>query len=299
MIKFKNILSQILLEAPNGSINKRLKDAIINRNPVSFYYNGPKGEVLPGRRIRAELVVMGLTKKGNLVVRGWVQPPSTSKKGFDSNKLGTAEYGWRMFIISRMSGINIYEDETFDQKRPGYNESGDKSLTSIEVKSNWGTLPTTPKTELPKPTVTPTVEPEKPKTELPQPKQKEKPSVLPQPQSQIKRDVEVYNDLKNKIININNNKEVSPENVKLSIDALYNKKLEDWVKSQSEVGGNIKPGEGTRRKLEKDSEIELFRLLKNDNVKVSDTKTQPETDIENNETPLQESIKRMKTLIFF
>jgi hypothetical protein len=298
MINLNNILSQILSEAPNGTINKRLKDAIINRNPVSFYYNGPKGEVLPGRRVKAELVVMGLTKKGNLVVRGWVQPPSTSKKGFDSNKLGTAEYGWRMFIISRMSGINIYEDETFDQKRPGYNENGDKSLTSIEVKSNWGTLPT-PKKEIPKPTVTPTTEPEKPKTELPQPKQKEKPSVLPQPE--IKRDIEVYNDLKNKIINVNNNKEITPENVKLGIDTLYKKKLDDWVKSQSEVGGNTKPGEGTRRKLEKDSEIELFRLLKNDNIKVSDTQTQtqPETDIENNETPLQESIKRMKTLIFF
>lgn len=291
MINLNDILSQILLEAPNGTIHKRLRDAIINRNPVSFYYNGPKGEVLPGRRVKSELVAMGLTKKGNLVVRGWVQPPSISKKGFDSSKQGSPEYGWRMFIISRMSGINIYEDETFNQKRPGYNENGDDSLTSIEAKSNWGILPT-PKTELPKPTVT---EPEKPKTELPQPKPKEKPSPLPQPE--VKRDIEVYNDLKNKITNINNNKEISPENVKLSIDALYKKKLEDWVKLQSEVGGNIKPGEGTRRKLEKDSETELFRLLRNDNVKVGNTK--PETDIENNEIPLQESLKRMKTLIFF
>jgi len=296
MINLNNILSQILLEAPNGSIHKRLKDAIINRNPVSFYYNGPKGEVLPGRRVRAELVTMGLTKKGNLVVRGWVQPPSTSKKGFDSNKQGNPEYGWRLFMISRMSGINIYEDETFNQKRPGYNENGDGSLTSIEVKSNWGTLPS-PKKEIPKPTVTPTTEPEKPKTELPQPKPKEKPSSLPQ--TEVKRDIEVYNDLKNKITTINNNKEISPENVKLGIDTLYKKKLDDWVKSQSEVGGNIKPGEGTRRKLEKDSETELFRLLRNDNVKVGNTEPQPETDIENNETPLQESIKRMKTLIFF
>lgn len=296
MINLNNILSQILLEAPNGSINKRLKDAIINRNPVSFYYNGPRGEVLPGRRVKAELVAMGLTKKGNMVVRGWVQPPSVSKKGFDGNKQGKPEYGWRMFIISRMSGINIYEDETFNQKRPGYNENGDGSLTTIEVKSDWGTLPT-PQKEIPKPTVTPTTKPEKSKTELPQPKPKEKPSPLPQPE--VKRDIEVYNDLKNKITNINNNKEISPENVKLGIDTLYKKKLDDWVKSQSEVGGNVKPGEGTRRKLEKDSETELFRLLRNDNVKVGNTEPQPETDIENNETSLQESIKRMKTLIFF
>ena len=260
MIKFKNILSQILLEAPSGSINKRLKDAIINRHPVSFYYSGPKGEVLPGRRVRAELVAMGLTKKGNTVVRGWVQPPSVSKK------------------------------------RPGYNENGDKSLTSIEVKSNWGTLPI-PKKEEPKPTVTPTIEPQK--TELPQPKPKQKPTTLPQPET--KRDIEVYDDLKNKINTVNNKKEITSDDVKLGIDTLYKKKLEDWTKSQSSIGGNTKPGEGTRRRLEKDSEIELFRLLKGDNVNVVTTYTQPEpeTDVETDQNELQESLKRIKTLIFF
>ena len=294
MIKFKNILSQILLEAPSGSINKRLKDAIINRHPVSFYYNGPKGEVLPGRRVRAELVAMGLTKKGNTVVRGWVQPPSVSKKGFNNGNQNTPEYGWRLFIISRMSGINIYEDETFNQKRPGYNENGDKSLTSIEVKSNWGTLPI-PKKEEPKPTVTPTIEPQK--TELPQPKPKQKPTTLPQPET--KRDIEVYDDLKNKINTVNNKKEITSDDVKLGIDTLYKKKLEDWTKSQSSIGGNTKPGEGTRRRLEKDSEIELFRLLKGDNVDVVTTYTQPETDVETDQNELQESLKRIKTLIFF
>ena len=296
MIKFKNILSQILLEAPNGSINKRLKDAIINRHPVSFYYNGPKGEVLPGRRVRAELVAMGLTKKGNMVVRGWVQPPSVSKKGFNNSNQNTPEYGWRLFIITRMSGINIYEDETFNQKRPGYNENGDKSLTSIEVKSNWGTLPI-PKKEEPKPTVTPTIEPQK--TELPQPKPKQKPTTLPQPE--IKRDIEVYDDLKNKINTVNNKKEITSDDVKLGIDTLYKKKLEDWTKSQSSIGNNTKPGEGTRRRLEKDSEIELFKLLKGDNVNVVTTFTQPEpeTDVETDQNALQESLKRIKTLIFF
>ena len=296
MIKFKNILSQILLEAPNGSINKRLKDAIINRHPVSFYYNGPKGEVLSGRRVRAELVAMGLTKKGNMVVRGWVQPPSVSKKGFNNTNQNTPEYGWRLFIITRMSGINIYEDETFNQKRPGYNENGDKSLTSIEVKSNWGTLPI-PKKEVPKPTVTPTTEPQKTKTELPQPKPKQKPTTLPQPE--IKRDIEVYDDLKNKINTVNNKKEITSDDVKLGIDTLYKKKLEDWTKSQLSIGNNTKPGEGTRRRLEKDSEIELFKLLKGDNVNVVTTYTQPETDVETNQNTLQESLKRIKTLILF
>jgi hypothetical protein len=231
-----------------------------------------------------------------MVVRGWVQPPSVSKKGFNNTNQNTPEYGWRLFIITRMSGINIYEDETFNQKRPGYNENGDKSLTSIEVKSNWGTLPI-PKKEVPKTTVTPTTEPQKTKTELPQPKPKQKPTTLPQPE--IKRDIEVYDDLKNKINTVNNKKEITSDDVKLGIDTLYKKKLEDWTKSQLSIGNNTKPGEGTRRRLEKDSEIELFKLLKGDNVNVVTTYTQPETDVETNQNTLQESLKRIKTLILF
>ena len=284
----KNILNEIstLLEAiPKSSIKSKLIDAIENRHPVSFYYNGPKGEVLPGRRIKAELVTMGLTKKGNPAVRGWVEPPSVSKKGFGASK-NTPEYGWRLFILPRMSGINIYEDETFNQKRPGYNESGDNSLTSIEAKVNWGEVPQPKAVEKPKPIT------QKPKTELPQPKPKQKPSATPQPE--IKRDVEVYNDLKNKV---NDKKQVSPNDVKSSLDTLYKKKIEDWVKSQKEVGGNTNPGEGTRRKFEKDAETELYSLLKKDNITVTEPST--ETGGENEETPLTESIKRMKALIFF
>lgn len=286
MINFQNILNSILTEAPNGSIRKRLESAIVNRNPVSFYYNGPREDVLAGRRIKAELVAMGLTKKGNLVVRGWVQPPSTSKKGF-------SEHGWRLFILERMSSIQIYDNETFDQKRPGYTEGKDDgSLTVTYVKSKWGTTQPQPQTPEPKPTEKP--QPQKPKTELPQPKPKEKPTSTPQPE--IKRDTEVYNDLKNKINTNNNQKQVSPDDVKLAIGDLYKRKLEDWKKGQLEIGGNTNPGEGTRRRFEKESEYEIYSLLKQDNVTVGNI-PQPETP-EEPETPLMESIKRIKTLIF-
>ena len=97
----------------------------------------------------------------------------------------------------------------------------------------------------------------------------------------------------------NNKKEITSDDVKLGIDTLYKKKLEDWTKSQSSIGNNTKPGEGTRRRLEKDSEIELFKLLKGDNVNVVTTYTQPETDVETDQNELQESLKRIKTLLFF
>lgn len=288
MRNFEDIVIDILMEAaPKGSIRARLKYAIENRYPVSFYYNGPKGEVLPGRRIKAEMVAMGLTKKGNLVVRAWVQPPSTSKKGFE-------EHGWRLFNLKRMSGIQIYEDETFDTKRPDYNPDGDRSLTTIDAKSNWGTTKEPTKVEptkikptpQPKPTEpTPQPKPTEPTpTELPQPKSVEKPTPVPTPE--VRRDVEVFNDLKTKVNDVEGQKQITPDEFKNSIDILYRKKLEDWREQQKQAGGNTTAGEGTRRRLEKDAESDLYKLIKNDNIIVG-------------QTQLQESIKRMKTLIFF
>ena len=81
-IKFSNIL----LEQPRGRKANPLIDAIKNRNPVTFYYSGKgkseKDSVRPGVRVRAEIVAMGLSKKGNVIVRAYVQPPSVSKKGY-------------------------------------------------------------------------------------------------------------------------------------------------------------------------------------------------------------------------
>ena len=231
-----------------------------------------------------------------MAVRGWVVPPSTSKKGFN-------EHGWRLFLLNRMSGVNIYEDETLDEKRPGYNEEGDRSLTTIYVKSDWGARrPEVTEPEVPPETVTapvaapePEVEPEispeieleiPPEGVLPQPKHKEKPTVLPQPE--IKRDVEVFNTLQSKTQDVNNQKIVSANDMKQAISDLYRKKMEDWTKSQQDIGGNTNPGEGTRRRMEKDAEIELYNQLKNGNIKVSTALS-----------PLQESIIRIKTLILY
>ena len=285
-----NNLRKVIEEISNGSKNERLTRAIKNRMPVSFYYNGPKGEVLSGRRIKAEFVAIGLTKKGNLVARGWVQPPSVSKRGFE-------KHGWRLFMLSRMSGIQIYEDETFNTKRPNLNPDGDKSLSVVYVTSKWGEIPELPqptKPEVeptePEDTMEPEVEPTEPEdtmepeTELPSPKPKEKPPITPEPEIDFAS--EVYDDLKNKIQDIDGQKRITPDDFNFAMDNLRRKKTKDWVMRKKEMGSNSNPGEGTRRKIEKDSEIELFNILKKNNVIIKTS-------------PLQESIKRIKTLIFF
>ena len=93
---------------PQGRKSKSLVDAIVNRHPITFYYKGPtkpeEVSVKPGVRVRAEAVAMGLSKKGNVIIRAWIEPPSTSKSGFNKGH-------WRTFIVNRMSNIQIINDE--------------------------------------------------------------------------------------------------------------------------------------------------------------------------------------------
>ena len=214
-----NILKTILLEQRAFDYQKVLTDAIKNRRKISFYYNGPskprKDSVKPGRRILVEPTTLGLTKKGNLAFKGFVQPPSVTKTGF-------AKHGWRTFLLNRIHRLEL-TDDTFE-RRPDYKDGEDSSFSKVMVKTDFAKKPRihkydqpvyaklgrkpidktkapelepvkpTPEPELAptepeeKPTVEPTAEPEigvekepvEPgPEELPQPKVKEKPPVNP------------------------------------------------------------------------------------------------------------------------
>ena len=263
------------------SKTKPIVDAIKNRNKISFYYTGPqkpkRDSVKPGNRIDAEAVALGLSKKGNLVVRAYVQPPSVSKKGFDKT-------GWRTFMVSRMGNLKV-SDEQFNQKRPDYKEGDDNLMSVTYVTSDWGkspevkkqttiepstTEPTSKPTE-PTPTVEPKttepeVKPEEPKTtELPQPKQTEKPTSTPQ--------------------DTTNQDDTDKQK------ELYKNKETDWVNKQKEVGGNIKPGQGTRERFKKEVEKELPQPKPMEKPVAN-----PEEDQKNKN--IQESIKNIKRLMF-
>lgn len=256
----------------------RIDYAIKNRHPVTFYYTGPKESVKSGRRYRAEIVARGLSPVGNNVVRAWVGPPSTTKSGFGKGN-------WRTFIIDndKMSSIQVFDNETFDEKRPGYKEGDDASFSVTYVTSDWNAPSKTGEVQKSTPT------PEPKQSNLPQPKVDDKPTPSPTPVP--RRDTEVFDELKKNVQMIDNKKIVSPEEYKSAMDDLYKKKLEDWKTSQSQTGMNVDPGEGTRRRFEKESESELYNLMRKENIVVSEKETEP--------TELQESINRIKTLIFF
>jgi hypothetical protein len=193
-MSFTNTIFLILEEEAilRTTKTKPIVDAIKSRNKISFFYSGPrkgKDSVKSGNRIDAEAVALGLSKKGNLIVRAYVQPPSVSKKGFNKT-------GWRTFMVSRMGNLKV-SDEKFDQKRPDYKEGDDRSMSVTYVTTDWTNKPevkkpriikpkpdvpsTAPTTE-PKPSAEPTTTTQEPKTtKLPQPKPKAKPEKIVEP----------------------------------------------------------------------------------------------------------------------
>lgn len=153
----------------NSSRPGSIANAVKKRNPVSFFYNGPRGKVQPGKRVKAELVALGLSKKGNMVVRAWVDQPSRTKTGFEKTN-------WRTFMVSRMNQVEIFDEETFDQKREGYKEGDDKSMSVTYVKSDWSSTP--------EPQREPEVEPTQQREPEVEPTQQREPEVEPQEPTQ-------------------------------------------------------------------------------------------------------------------
>jgi hypothetical protein len=173
---FNDVISEQDNSMPKTTRNKQLSDAITKRHPITFYYSGPrkpkKRSVKAGYRVKAEAVALGLNKKGNLVIRAWIDNPSKSKRGTPSD-VGNekANYGWRTFLVTRMSSIQVLTKETFDVPREKFNGGGDdNSMNVTYVSTNFSSklkepeIKQEPKPEPEKPTVkvTPTKPAKKP-----------------------------------------------------------------------------------------------------------------------------------------
>jgi len=190
MIKLNRIFSKLVNEQIltrdkdqmflKTTATKPIADAVVNRKKIDFFYNGPKNQVKAGNRFKVEPFAIGITKKGNLALRAWVDSGSgsTSKKGFNLTN-------WRTFILSRMRNIKI-TDETFTI-RPGYKhgeEGNEGPIQKILVSTDFTQKPKVKKVT-PKVT-TKKVEPEVPKVTGKKPSVKITPQVLPQPKPEIK-----------------------------------------------------------------------------------------------------------------
>ncbi len=170
-MKLEEIIEEQYDSILKTSKNRPLVDAIVNRHPITFYYSGPrkpkKKSVKAGYRVKAEAVALGANKHtGNLVLRAYIDEPSKSKRGTPT-RVGKekSNYGWRTFLVARMSSIQIIQNETFNTIRDKYNGGEDDASMSITyVKTDFSTTPPKPKIgDTKKPEKKPTAEPEKPK----------------------------------------------------------------------------------------------------------------------------------------
>jgi predicted DNA-binding transcriptional regulator YafY len=105
-------------------------DCIENRKRCIIYYDGdePGGNGLR----EVELVCLGTSTAGNKVVRGWDMEGASHTAYTGEQPLP----GWRLFRLDKILSINP-TGEIFTEKRPDFNENGDKSMKNIIIISKF------------------------------------------------------------------------------------------------------------------------------------------------------------------
>ena len=129
-----------LQESLKGIINEiasldSVINAIKNRHRVIIYYDGDEPG---GRGIREiEPVCLGISKAGNKVLRAWDNEGSSHTAYLGDQPLP----GWRLFRLDKILS-NKPTGEVYNERRPGYNLNGDKSMVSVMINAKFGNEPT-------------------------------------------------------------------------------------------------------------------------------------------------------------
>ena len=127
-MKLYNTLNNLILEVATAD---QITDAIRNKKVCVIYYNGdePGGK---GLRV-IEPVAYGYSKKGNPVLRAWDREGASHKAYLGKKPLPS----WRFFRVDKMEFIRPTQ-EVFNEPRPGYNPSGDKSMERMIINAVFG-----------------------------------------------------------------------------------------------------------------------------------------------------------------
>jgi hypothetical protein len=266
------IINELLLEQDNKL--EVLRKAIGERLPISIYYSGPPNEVREGQRIDIEPIVLGKhAKSGNLVVWAYVFK-GMSKKGLP---------GWKMFRVDRIKSAKYNElgAKNFQLRDlPGYERGKSpnamKSLSSVEIFSPYWfeddeRFTATPKA-FPSPK-RPEVKPEVPPVEVPLKPVGSAPIEKPEISSKAALG-RIYNDLRPQIKDINGQRFISKQNYNNAVNNLYHAKEDEFKIYQRAIGGNERPGEGTRARFTNTSKSDIDKLLSKDNIQISDNPEQ-------------------------
>jgi hypothetical protein len=115
-MKLYSLLKNIILEEASRS---EIEDAMDKRRIISLRYDDEEDPGGKGQRW-VEIYCYGLSKAGNDVIRVY-------QVGGDTK---TIQPGWKMFRTDRVNDFRILGG-TFDEARPLFNPTGDKSMTRI------------------------------------------------------------------------------------------------------------------------------------------------------------------------
>ena len=263
MTNLQSLGNLLLLEQDtNMSV---IRKGIAERIPISIYYKGPPDEVRSGQRVDIEPIVMGKNaKSGNLVIWAYVFK-GVSKRGLP---------GWKMFRVDRINSAKINVDaQRFELgDLPGYVKgkapSMMKSLSSVEIFSPYWF----DKDEKYEPTPHPEEVPAEPEVAQPEPAVPGEPLSEPPmddaPPSKLAG--KTYDELRPQIRDVNGQRVLSRQDYETGLSNFTGYQTDQWVTRQRMIGGNERPGEGTRKRFDDTSKFELDRLLAKDNISVGD-----------------------------
>lgn len=120
-MKLKETLRGLLCEV--ASIES-VVDCIKNKKKCIIYYLGDE----PGGKGLREIepVCLGVSKRGNKVVRAWDIEGSSHTAYLGEKPLP----GWRLFRLDKIMTLKP-TGENFTEMRPDFNPDGDKSMESV------------------------------------------------------------------------------------------------------------------------------------------------------------------------
>lgn len=262
MMVLSEIVTQLLLE--QDSKLEIIRKSIGERIPMSIYYRGPAKEVREGQRIDIEPIVLGKhARSGNLVIWAYTFK-GISKRGLP---------GWKMFRVDRIVSAKLnYNVKNFKLgDLPGYERgkapNAMRSLSSVEMFSPYWfeddeRFTATPKPFPPKRPEARPVTPEVPPAE----RTIEKPKTI----SSRETLQNTYRDLQGKTREVNGQKFISNKDYEDALNNLYRSKEDEFKVYQRAISGNLRPGEGTRKRFKDTSKTEVDNLLSRDNIRISD-----------------------------
>lgn len=125
-MKLVNTLTKLITEvAAIDDVQRSIKQ----KNVITINYQGDEY----GRGYRdIEPVCLGISKKGNMVIRAWERDGVSHSKEVKGNPIP----GWRMFRLDKILTYALQGDK-FTEVRPLYNPNGDNSMVRVIVNAKF------------------------------------------------------------------------------------------------------------------------------------------------------------------